>query len=168
MLGITETCNFYSVSYYADVHLKGLYLKPEPRQKTKTPRIEDIKKSKKVLGEQLCSCILFVHALLGCDTISPVHGSGKPAALKKILTSDHYSLALAQTISRGPGTPKEEIIAAGEQAPAVCLYNEKPGESLDALCYSRCQEKVARSSKYVETKNLPPTATAIKYMYHTL
>ena len=167
MLGITQTCNFYSVSYYADVRSKGLYLKPEPRQKTKTPRIEDIKKSKKVLGEQLCSCILFVHALLGCDTISPVHGSGKPAALKKILTSDHYSLALAQTMSRGPGTPKEEIIAAGEQAP-VCLYNEKPGESLDALCYSRFQEKVARSSKYVEAKNLPPTAAAMKYMYHTL
>ena len=61
-----------------------------------------------------------MHALLGCDTISPVYGSGKPAALKKILTSDHYSLALAQTMSRGPGTPKEEVIAAGEQAP-VCI-----------------------------------------------
>ena len=55
-----------------------------------------------------------MHALLGCDTISPVHGSGKLAALKKILTSDHYSLALAQTMSRGAGTPKEEIIAADE------------------------------------------------------
>ena len=102
---------------------------PEPRQKTKAPRIENIKKSKKVLGEQICSCILFVHAFLGCDTISPVHGSGKPAPLKKILTSDHYSLALAQTMSRGPGTPKEEIIAADEQAP-VCLCNEKHGEVL--------------------------------------
>ena len=95
-----------------------------------------------------------------------VHGSGKPAALKKILTSDHYSLALAQTMSKGPRTTKE-IIAAGEQAP-VCLHNEKPGESLDALCYSRFQEKVARSSKYVEAKNLPPTAAAMKYMYHAL
>ena len=76
-----------------------------------------------------------MHALLGCDTISPVHGSGKPAALKKILTSDHYSLALAQTMSRGPGTPKEETIAADEQAP-VCLYNEKPGQNIDGLCYS--------------------------------
>ena len=132
--------------------------KPEPRQKTKTPRIEDIKKTKKVLGEQLCSCILFVHALLGCDTISPVYGSGKLAVLKKILTSDHYSLALAQTMSRGPGTPKEEIVAA------VCLYNEMPGESSDALCYSCFQEKVARSSKYVEAKNLPPTAAAMKYI----
>ena len=167
MLGITQTCKFYSVSYYADVRSIGLYLKPEPRQKTKTPRIEDIKKSKKVVGEQLCSCILFVHALLGCDTISPVHGSGKPAPLKKILTSDHYSLALAQTMSRGPGTPKEEIIAADGQVP-VCLYNEKHGESLDASCYSCFQEKMARSSKSVEAKNLPPAATAMKYMYHTL
>ena len=139
VLGITQTCNIYYVSYYADVRSKGLYLKPEPRQKTKTPHIEDTKKSKKVLGEQLCSCILFVHALLGCDTISPVHGSGKHIALKKISTSDHYSgysLALGQTMSRGPGTPKEEIIAASEQAP-VCLYNEKPGESLYATHASR-------------------------------
>ena len=128
---------------------------------------ENIRKSKKVLGEQICSCILFVHALLGRDTISPVHGSGKPAPLKKILTSDHYFLTLAQTMSRGPGTPKEEIISADEQAP-VCLYNEKHGESLDALCYSCFQEKVARSSKYVEAKNLPPAAAAMKYMYHTL
>ena len=59
-------------------------------------------------------------------------------------------------MNRGPGSPKEEIIAAGEQA-LVCLYNGKPGESLDALRYARFQEKVARSSKYVEAKNLPPT-----------
>ena len=91
-------------------------------------------------------------------------GIGKPAALKKILTSDYFH-TLAQTMNRGPGTPKEEIIAAGEQA-LVCLYNGKPGESLDALCYARFQEKVARSSKYVEAKNLPPTAAAMKY--HTL
>ena len=82
-----------------------------------------------------------------------MHGNSKPAALTKILTSDHYSLALAQIMSRGPGTPTEEIIAAGEQA-LVCLYNEKPGESLDTLCYSRFQEKVARSSKYVEANKL--------------
>ena len=66
-------------------------------------------------------------------------------------------------MNRGPGTPKEEIIAAGEQA-LVCLYNGKPGESLDALRYARFQEKVARSN--VEAKNLPPTAAAMKY--HTL
>ena len=33
--------------YYADIHSKDLYLKPEPRQKTKTPRILDIKKVNK-------------------------------------------------------------------------------------------------------------------------
>ena len=80
-----------------------------------------------------------------------MHGSGKPAALKKILTRDLYSLALARTMSRGPGTPKEGIIAAGEQAP-VCLYNEKPGESHDALCYSRFQEKVARVQNMLRQK----------------
>ena len=159
-----DTDQLILLCYYADIHSKDLYLKPEPRQKTKTPRIWDIKKVKNILGEQICACLLFVHALLGCDTTSRVHGIGKPAALKKILTSDYFH-TLAQTMNRGPGTPKEEIIAAGEQA-LVCLYNGKPGESLDALRYARFQEKVARSSKYVEAKNLPPTAAAMKY--HTL
>ena len=131
--------------YYADIHSKDLYLKPEPRQKTKTPRIWDIKKVKNILGEQICACLLFVHALLGCDTTSRVHGIGKPAALKKILTSDYFH-TLAQTMNRGPGTPKEEIIAAGEQA-LVCLYNGKPGESLDALRYARFQEKGGKKFK---------------------
>ena len=101
--------------YSADIHSKGLYLKPKPRQKTKIPRIWDITKIKNVLGEQICACILFVRALLGCDTTSWVHGIGKPAVVKKILTSDYFC-ALVQTMNRGPGTPKEEIIAAVEQA----------------------------------------------------
>ena len=33
----TDLQFLYSVGYYADVCSKGLYLKPEPRQKTKTP-----------------------------------------------------------------------------------------------------------------------------------
>ena len=65
-----------------------------------------------------------MHALLGCDTTSRVHGIGKPAALKKILTSDCF-LALAQAMSRGPGTPNEEIIGAGEQALVCIMENLK-------------------------------------------
>ena len=39
--------------YYADIHSKGLYLKSELWQKTKTPRVWDIMKLKNVLGEQI-------------------------------------------------------------------------------------------------------------------
>ena len=52
--------------YYADIHSKDLYLKPEPRQKTKTPRIWDTKKVKNILGEQnlclpsVCTCFAWV------------------------------------------------------------------------------------------------------------
>ena len=56
-----------------------------------------------------------MHGFLGCDTTSRVHGIGKPAVVKKILTSDYFC-TLAQTMNRGPGAAKEEIIAAGEQA----------------------------------------------------
>ena len=70
ILVMDDTDLLILLCYYADIHSKGLYLKPEPRQKIKTPRIWNIMKLKNVLGEQICACILFVHALLRCDTTS--------------------------------------------------------------------------------------------------
>ena len=44
ILVMDDTDLLILLCYYADVHSKGLYLKPEPRQRTKTPRIWDIMK----------------------------------------------------------------------------------------------------------------------------
>ena len=89
--------------FYANIHSKSLYLKPEPRQKTKTPRVWDIKKVKNVLGEQIYACILFVDALMGCDTTSRMHGIRKPAALKKILTCNGMELTVLQFAAKAKG-----------------------------------------------------------------
>ena len=50
---------------------------------------------------------------------------------------------------------KDDIISAGEKALAL-LYNGDSGDDLDALRYKRFQEKVVKSFKYVDTKDLPP------------
>ena len=66
ILVMDDTDLLILLCYYADIRSKGLYLKPELRQKTKTPRIWDIMKLKNVLGEQnlclhsVCACFVGV------------------------------------------------------------------------------------------------------------
>ena len=38
----------------------------------------------------MCDIILFVHALLGCDTTSRIYGIGKPMALKMAATNIYF------------------------------------------------------------------------------
>ena len=42
-------------------------------------------------------------------------------------------------------------------------YNGDSGDDLDALRYKRFQEKVVKSIKYVDTKDLPPTSASAKF-----
>ena len=86
----------------------------------------DIKDVKKQLGPGLCKNILFLHAVLGCDTTSQLYGIGKGTSLKKFKTSQHFQeqATMFDTESDSP----EEIFAAGEQA-LVALYNGKLGEN---------------------------------------
>ena len=36
----------------------------------------------RALGGEVCECLLQIHAILGCDTTSRIHGIGKGASLK--------------------------------------------------------------------------------------
>ena len=56
----------------------------------------------------------------------------------------------------------KQIIEAGEKA-LVCLCNGYDGEKINHLWLRRFKEKVAKSSKYVEAKSLPPTRAATKF-----
>ena len=58
--------------------------------------------------------------------------------------------------------PKEDIIAAGEEA-LIILYNGKVERSLDSLRYKRYRDKIKSSSYYVHPKTLPPTSSTAKY-----
>ena len=70
--------------YHASLDSCSLVLKPESRKSTKKSRVCNIHAVKKQLGPDICSSILFLHAILGCDTTSQLHGIGKGNSLKKI------------------------------------------------------------------------------------
>ena len=63
--------------YHASVDCRSIYFRPEPKKGTKKPRVWDITFVKKQLGPELCTHILFLHAVLGCDTTSPSTALGR-------------------------------------------------------------------------------------------
>ena len=69
--------------YHASLDSCSLYFQPVARRKTKYRRIWHAQSVKKQLGPQVCDHILFLHAILGCDTTSRLHDIGKGNALKK-------------------------------------------------------------------------------------
>ena len=69
--------------YHANLQSCDILFKPEPKKSTKRPRVWSIKSVKKQLGPEVCNNILFLHAILGCDTTSQLYGIGKGNSLKK-------------------------------------------------------------------------------------
>ena len=47
--------------------------------------------SKEKLGSRICTKLLFIHAITGCNTTSRLYGIGKTASLSKIQCSDEFT-----------------------------------------------------------------------------
>ena len=125
--------------YHAEMDAKELFFRPEPRQRDMILRkLWDMKKTKTVLGRNVTSSILFVHALLGCDTTSRVHGIGKGIALKKAKTNAQFR-QLAGVFNRSDSW-REDVIEAGEKA-LLSVFNASSSESLNSQRYIKhCQK----------------------------
>ncbi len=126
---------------------------------SKKPKVWNIHAVKAQLGSEICSNILFLHAILGCDTTSHLYGIGKGTALNKFKSSLSFQ-EQAREFSTESATC-EKVCIAGEQA-LVILYGGS-GESLDSLRYKRFCEKVSTSNSCIHPQTLPPTAAAAKY-----
>ena len=146
--------------YYASLESHNIFFKPEPKKATKNPRVWNITAVKKKLGPELCSNILFLHAILGCDTTSQLFGIGKGTSLKRFKSSKHFQ-AQANVFNVANSTPND-IMVAGERA-LVELYNGNSKECLNSLRYRRFCEKVATSTTTVLPQTLPPSSAAAKY-----
>ena len=48
----------------------------------------DVKVIKQILGDELCTNMLFLHAFTGCDTTSRIYGIGKKSVLHKFINED--------------------------------------------------------------------------------
>ena len=145
---------------HAEMNANELFFKPEPKQRSKTRKTWNIKRTKTSLGANVCANILFVHAILGCDTTSKIHGIGKGVALTKIRTEALFREQA--NVFNHPGASKVEVIMAGEKA-LLCLYNCKSDESLNSLRYTNFCQKVATGTTLVQPESLPPTSAATGY-----
>ena len=146
--------------YLAEQGSHDIYFKPEPKKNTKKQRIWNIQAVKANLGHELCNSILFIHAILGCDTTSHIFGIGKAASIKKF-TSSQYFRDQAKVFNDIPGS-KDDIITVGIRAIA-CLYNGKPEDNLDSLRHKKFCEKVATKVSHVLPQTIPPTSSAAKF-----
>lgn len=147
--------------YHVDMNSHQVYFKPEPKStSTKLARVWDIKACKTKLGLQLCLDMLFVHAILGCDSTSRLYGIGKAAGLTKVKSNVEFQ-SVAKVFLQDNGI-QDNVVKSGEKA-LVVLYGGDPKKGLDSLRHTRFQEKVIRSSKFVEARSLPPTSASARF-----
>ena len=130
------------------------------RKKNSMNHIWNIKGVKTGLGTFVCKHMLFLHAVLGCDTTSRLFGIGKGSILKKF--KEKAKLQKAALIFDNLHSTQAQIDQAGESA-LVLIYNGKKGDSLNGLRYKKYCEKVATSLSQVDPKLLPPTAAAASF-----
>lgn len=143
--------------YHAKLESHSLFFK----ETTKKPRVWDIKDVQKKLGSEVCTHILFLHAIAGCDKTSLLYDIGKGVPIEKFTTSDPFCKQAAVFDAQSPS--RKDVVSAGEKA-LLCLYNGNPEkEGLDSLRHKRFCKKVATSMSFEELKTLPPTSAAAKY-----
>ena len=65
-----------------DPDIKDLYCRSD---KTCATKVHDINRLKAIIGPDICSQLLFIHAFTGCDSTSRIFGFGKKTALKKLV-----------------------------------------------------------------------------------
>ena len=130
------TQTYWSSSYHLS-HRPNNSKQAGPSTRTKAAQLWDIKETKILLGPTICQHALFLRAILGCDTVSRVHGLGKGQVLKKLHsdTKDRYFCEQA-LIFTDKHVVKDDVVSAGDKA-LLSLYGEQPGEGLNDLHYRK-------------------------------
>lgn len=149
---------------------KELYFMSEPQLKSNENRqFLSISKVVNILGKEGKENILFIHALLGCDTTSRLFGVGKTDSLKLIL-ENKCIMDMANIFLTFP-KQHDEIASAGEKA-LLQVYKDTKELSLNTLRMKRFYSKVAVSQKAINPCYLPPTSSAAKFhsyrVYHQI
>ena len=77
--------------FHASLDSHNIYFKTEPKKNAKKHQIWNITAVKEQLGPEMCSNILFLHAVLGCDTTSHIcMASEKPLSLRSSSQADIF------------------------------------------------------------------------------
>jgi len=114
---------------------------------------------KQLLGDEVCSDLLFVHAFSGCDTTSRIFGVGKKCLFfQKIIKRDSVLRACSKTFC-APKADQVTVERIGCQA-MVSLFNGTQKESLESLHYGFLCKKLATVKTFVKPERLSPTTSA--------
>lgn len=138
---------------------KELYFRSD-KDKGK-PTVYNIRVLRSLLGDKVCTDLLFVHAFTGCDTTSRIFGVGKKSVFQKVIKGDSV-LRNCSRVFCAPNAEQVDIENAGCKA-MVSLFNGTISDSLASLRYSYLCKKVATSKTFVTPERLPPTSSATKY-----
>ena len=77
--------------HYASQNTKKIFLCSEPKQNvTRRSKVWDIQLCQQALGSDVCESILFIHAILGCDTTSSLYRIGKGLSLKAFMRKEQF------------------------------------------------------------------------------
>ena len=146
--------------YHYDTHKHNLFFVSGTSKCTrKIVKRWDIKKTKVLLGDNICRMLPFLHSVTGCDTTSRMFGVGKGVALKKLINDGHLK---QQALLFNNNLKQPEVIKSGEMA-ICCLYNGSPSEGLDSLRFRRFANKVMTSTTFVQVHTLPLSSAAASY-----
>ena len=130
-----------------------------PQQRSSKTKVWLIKEMKKQLPKSITDNIIFIHAVLGCDTTSRLQGIGKGVGMKKLEKLREFTSIGKVFIEE---SSVEEVISAGEKA-LLGLYCAKKENCLDSLSEAKFIEKISVKLSYVDPATLPPTSSSAKY-----
>ena len=123
-----------------------------------TPNVYNITVLKRLLRDNVCSDLLFIHAISGCDTTSRIFGVGKKSVVQKVIAGDsvlHECSKVFRTPTVGPAT----VETTGCEV-MVSLFNGGKSDSLASLPDSFLAKKVATAKTFVTPERLPLTTSA--------
>ena len=147
--------------YHAELTGYDLFLKPVAKS-TKGQKVWNIRKTKVALKETICMHILFIHAMLGCDSTSRLYGIGKAAFLKKSILDNPLFSNAAETFLQQ--STRDDVVLDGEKA-ILMVYGGIQENTLDQLRHTKFHSRTATSIAAVQLSSLPPTLAAM--MYHS-
>ena len=83
ILLVSDTDLLVLLIHYTTKKDKKVYFMPPPKSGSLTCLLH-IQKVQDILGDKVCSNILFIHAILGCDTVSRLFGHRKALGLSLV------------------------------------------------------------------------------------
>ena len=150
--------------YHWNQDMADIYFQSEAKKSQKKDlmvwKIRDLmNKASKVVTSHL----LFIHVWSGCDTTSATFGKGKTTLLKNIKESEE--LQHISSLMSDPNVTAEQIGKDGIRL-FVVIYDDKIGDSLNSLRYTKFMEMVSSSKTSLNPEKLPPTEIAA--YFHSL